>query len=68
MICDRANSLIPGLGYTVTYAVGNTLLTIWGMVPVVMMTWESRDDASSDAAKKRPACRGGSVAAWVVWG
>jgi hypothetical protein len=21
-----------GLGYTVTYAVGNTLLTIWGMV------------------------------------
>ncbi len=38
MICDRAKSQIPGLGYTVTYAVGNTLLTIWGMVLVVLMT------------------------------
>ena len=28
----------PGLGYTVTYAVGNTLLTIWGMVLVMLMT------------------------------
>lgn len=38
MVCDRAKSQIPGLGYTVTYAVGNTLLTIWGMVIVMMMT------------------------------
>jgi putative transport protein len=38
MICDRAKSQIPGLGYTVTYAVGNTLLTIWGMVLVILMT------------------------------
>jgi putative transport protein len=38
MINDRAKSQIPGLGYTVTYAVGNTLLTIWGMVLVVLMT------------------------------
>jgi len=38
MINDRAKSQIPGLGYTVTYAVGNTLLTIWGMVLVMMMT------------------------------
>jgi len=38
MICDRAKSQIPGLGYTVTYAVGNTLLTIWGMVLVVLMS------------------------------
>jgi len=38
MINDRANSQIPGLGYTVTYAVGNTLLTIWGMVLVILMT------------------------------
>ncbi|MCC8967769.1 aspartate-alanine antiporter [Bradyrhizobium sp. Pear76] len=37
MINDRAKSQIPGLGYTVTYAVGNTLLTIWGMVLVMMM-------------------------------
>ncbi len=38
MINDRAKSQIPGLGYTVTYAVGNTLLTIWGMVLVMLMT------------------------------
>lgn len=38
MITDRAKSQIPALGYTVTYAVGNTLLTIWGMVLVMLMT------------------------------
>jgi putative transport protein len=38
MINDRAKSQIPGLGYTVTYAVGNTLLTVWGMVIVMLMT------------------------------
>ena len=38
MINDRAKSQIPGLGYTVTYAVGNTLLTIWGMVIVMLLT------------------------------
>ncbi len=38
MINDRAKSQIPGLGYTVTYAVGNTLLTVWGMVLVLLMT------------------------------
>jgi len=37
MINDRAKSQIPGLGYTVTYAVGNTLLTIWGMVLVMLL-------------------------------
>jgi len=37
MINDRAKSQIPGLGYTVTYAVGNTLLTIWGMVLVLLL-------------------------------
>jgi putative transport protein len=37
MVCDAAKSQIPGLGYTVTYAVGNTLLTIWGMVIVMIM-------------------------------
>jgi putative transport protein len=30
-------SQVPALGYTVTYAVGNTLLTIWGMVLVLML-------------------------------
>ena len=34
----RAKSQVPGLGYTVTYAVGNTLLTIWGMVIVMLLT------------------------------
>ena len=38
MINDRAKRQIPGLGYTVTYAVGNTLLTIWGMVLVILLT------------------------------
>ncbi|SAK55135.1 Aspartate/alanine antiporter [Caballeronia pedi] len=38
MICDAAKSRVPGLGYTVTYAVGNTLLTIWGMVMVMLLT------------------------------
>jgi len=38
LVCDRAQSQIPALGYTVTYAVGNTLLTIWGMVLIVLMT------------------------------
>ncbi|MDR5739818.1 MULTISPECIES: aspartate-alanine antiporter [unclassified Caballeronia] len=38
MICDAAKSQVPGLGYTVTYAVGNTLLTIWGMVMVMLLT------------------------------
>jgi putative transport protein len=38
LVCDRAESQIPALGYTVTYAVGNTLLTIWGMVLIMLLT------------------------------
>jgi putative transport protein len=37
LVCDSARSGIPALGYTVTYAVGNTLLTIWGMVIIMIM-------------------------------
>lgn len=37
MVNDAAKSQIPGLGYTVTYAVGNTLLTIWGMVIILLL-------------------------------
>lgn len=37
MVIDKAKSQVPGLGYTVTYAVGNTLLTIWGMFVVLML-------------------------------
>jgi len=37
MVVDAAQSQVPGLGYTVTYAVGNTLLTIWGMVIVLLV-------------------------------
>jgi putative transport protein len=36
-IQDVAESRIPALGYTVTYAVGNTLLIIWGVVIVIML-------------------------------
>jgi putative transport protein len=35
---DMVQSKVPALGYTVTYAVGNTLLTIWGIVIVMLMT------------------------------
>ncbi|WP_427309549.1 aspartate-alanine antiporter [Cupriavidus sp. H39] len=38
MICEAAKSQVPGLGYTVTYAVGNTLLTIWGMVVIMILS------------------------------
>ncbi|HXW93554.1 MAG TPA: aspartate-alanine antiporter [Terriglobales bacterium] len=38
LVCDRAQSQVPALGYTVTYAVGNTLLTIWGMVMIILLT------------------------------
>ena len=38
MICESAKSNIPALGYTVTYAVGNTLLTIWGMVVIMLLS------------------------------
>jgi putative transport protein len=38
MVCDIGKSQVPGLGYTVTYAVGNTLLTIWGMVIVMLLS------------------------------
>lgn len=33
-----AKSSVPALGYTVTYAVGNLLLTTWGVVVVILMT------------------------------
>ena len=36
-IQEVAKSKVPALGYTVTYAVGNTLLTIWGVVIVLLM-------------------------------
>ncbi|MBU4234238.1 MAG: hypothetical protein KKF43_17140, partial [Proteobacteria bacterium] len=34
---DAAQSKVPALGYTVTYAVGNTLLIIWGVVIVLLL-------------------------------
>jgi putative transport protein len=37
LVCDQAKSQIPALGYTVTYAVGNTLLTIWGMIIILLL-------------------------------
>lgn len=37
-IQEEARSKVPALGYTVTYAVGNTLLTIWGVVIVMLLS------------------------------
>jgi putative transport protein len=38
LVCDAGHSQVPALGYTVTYAVGNTLLTIWGMVIIMLLS------------------------------
>ncbi len=38
LVCDQAQSQVPALGYTVTYAVGNTLLTIWGMIIIMWLS------------------------------
>jgi putative transport protein len=38
LVCDIGKSQVPALGYTVTYAVGNTLLTIWGMVVIILLS------------------------------
>ncbi len=38
MIADVAKSDVPMLGYTVPYAVSNTLLTMWGLVIVLMLS------------------------------
>jgi putative transport protein len=38
LVCDIGKSQVPALGYTVTYAVGNTLLTIWGMVVIMLLS------------------------------
>ena len=34
---DAVGSQTPALGYTITYAVGNTLLIIWGVIIVLLM-------------------------------
>lgn len=36
-IQDSLQSSIPAMGYTVTYAVGNTLLILWGVAIVLLM-------------------------------
>ena len=38
LIQDEAKSKVPALGYGLPYAVGNTLLTIFGMVIVLLMS------------------------------
>jgi putative transport protein len=38
LVCDMGKSQVPALGYTVTYAVGNTFLTIWGMIVIMLMS------------------------------
>lgn len=36
-IQEALGSSVPAMGYTVTYAIGNTLLILWGVVLVLMM-------------------------------
>lgn len=38
MVSEVAKSNVPMLGYTVPYAISNTLLTLWGMVIVMLTT------------------------------
>ena len=38
MVGEIAKSDVPMLGYTVPYAVSNTLLTLWGLVIVLLLT------------------------------
>ena len=37
MVGEAAQSNVPMLGYTVPYAISNTLLTLWGMVIVLLL-------------------------------
>lgn len=34
---DAIGSTVPAIGYTVTYAVSNILLVVWGMVTVILV-------------------------------
>jgi putative transport protein len=36
-IQDSLDSTLPAMGYTVTYAIGNTLLILWGVAIVLLM-------------------------------
>ncbi len=36
-IQDAVGSTIPAMGYTVTYAIGNVLLILWGVVIVLLL-------------------------------
>ena len=38
LVCDMARSDVPALGYTVPYAVGNILLTLWGMILMMLLS------------------------------
>jgi putative transport protein len=38
MVAEAAKSNVPMLGYTVPYAISNTLLTLWGMVIVLLLS------------------------------
>ena len=33
---DAAKSNVPALGYTIPYAISNTLLIVWGIVIVII--------------------------------
>ena len=52
MVADVAKSNVPMLGYTVPYAVSNTLLTLWGMVIVPDAGVSRRPSRASHLALK----------------
>ncbi|MFQ7057832.1 MAG: hypothetical protein ACLRQX_04335 [Turicibacter sanguinis] len=37
-VCEKAKSNAPVLGYTIPYAVGNILLTIWGSLIILFFS------------------------------
>lgn len=37
-VCEKANSNAPVVGYTIPYAVGNILLTIWGSIIILFFS------------------------------
>ena len=54
MIQDAARSKVPALGYGMPYAIGNTLLTIFGMAVVLLMTASDSPHSAFTCDGERP--------------
>ena len=55
MVGDAAQSNVPMLGYTVPYAVSNTLLTLWGLAVVLLIQAGPTGVTPADPAADAPA-------------